>query len=78
MSIAVLMDNARTAVAAAQYTGVHVPALFISHADYAVVLETKRHEIARGVPIRVLRVKVMARDGLAAGTVQLADESELV
>lgn len=77
VSLAVLMDNARTALATAQYENVHTPALFVSVADYEAVASTKAHETRQGLPLRVLGVPIVARHGLETGRVQLADESEL-
>lgn len=77
VSLAVLMDNARTALATALYAGVQIPALFVSHADHQAVARTKEHETRQGIPLRVLGVPIVARDGLATGEVQLADASEL-
>ena len=76
-SLAVLMDNARTALATAQYAEVPIPAIFISRQDYEAVAVTKEHETRQGIPLRVLGVPIVARDGLDTGQVQLADASEL-
>ncbi len=76
-SLAILLDNARGALAAAHAAGLETPALFISVADYDQVRRTKSREVGYGLPALVLGVEVRPVDYLAEGEVQLAEHSEL-
>lgn len=75
--LAVLLNNARGALAAAREVGLATPALFLSVADYEQVKRTKSRELRLGLPLRVLGVEVRPVGYLDEGMVQLAAHSEL-
>lgn len=77
VSLAVLLDNARGALAAARQAGVDTPGLFLNERDYAAIKVAKKREERNGVPLRLFGVDIHPRRNVALGNVQLATRDEL-
>jgi hypothetical protein len=76
-SLAVLLDNARTALVAGRRAGIPCAALLVSQADFDTVAETKRRELRNGLGLRIFGLAIFPRAGLGQGMVLLASPDEL-
>jgi hypothetical protein len=76
-SLAILLDNARTALVAAREAGISSAALLISQADFDTVAHTKERELRTGRSLGIFGLPVLPKAGLDKGTVLLARSDEL-
>lgn len=71
VSLAVLLDNARTAIAAARDAGLDIQSIGISPADFEAVREAKEFELRVGVPLRLFGIAIESDDEVSLGAVRL-------
>lgn len=70
-SLAVLLDNARAAIAAARDAGLDVQKVAVSPEDLATVSEAKKFEVRVGLPLQILGVPIVADSQVSCGSVRL-------
>ncbi|MFT4082208.1 MAG: hypothetical protein QM638_06455 [Nocardioides sp.] len=70
-SLAVLFDNARTAIAAAREADLEVSTIGVSPEDFDLIERSKRFEERIGLPLRILGVVVEPDADVALGSVRL-------
>lgn len=70
-SLGVLLDNARTAIAAAREAGLTVDKISVSPVDLELVRTSKKFEERVGLPLRILGVAIEADGEVAVGSVRL-------
>ncbi|OOL33043.1 hypothetical protein GQ85_03415 [Rhodococcus rhodochrous] len=70
-SLAVLLDNARAAIAAARDVGLEISSLGVSPADLEAVREAKKFEERVGLPLRILGIAIEADAEVSIGAVRL-------
>ena len=70
-SLAVLLDNARAAIAAAREAGLDVQVMAVNPVDLQTVRQAKKFEERTGLPLRILGVAIEPDSGVSIGTVRL-------
>ena len=75
-SLAILLDNARTALVTAVAAGLEPGAFLISQRDFDALRETKWREVRSGLPARIFGLDVYPGAGIDMGAVQLASTDE--
>ncbi|WP_216893157.1 hypothetical protein [Nocardia alni] len=70
-SLAVLLDNARTAIAAARDAGLDIQQIAVSPDDLATVSEAKKFETRVGMPLQILGIRIVADSRVGRGSVHL-------
>jgi hypothetical protein len=70
-SLAILMDNANTAVRAAREAGLVVEQLYVNPVDFEAVRDAKRRERHNRLPLAIFGIPIGEAADVALGTVRI-------